>query len=112
MLLVIGTSMIQQVWFYQHDLARLAASRFSALDLGFSRRRAAVRNAFDGSFPVFHVCSACEPSPTHAVSTLFPLFPVFLVVEYMATMRALRPSSSDQEIQNIGNSRDPLDCTR
>jgi hypothetical protein len=27
---------------------------------------------------VFHVCSVCEPSPTRAVSTLFPLFPVFL----------------------------------
>jgi hypothetical protein len=46
---------------------------------------------FDGLFPEFHVCSACESSPTRSVSTPFLLFPVFLIAEYVAVMSAIRP---------------------
>ena len=64
-----------------------------------------------GRFPVFHVCSTSEPSPTRDVSVLFLMFPVFLVVENMAITRPLRPYGSWPEIQNTGNAKNSLSQT-
>lgn len=63
-----------------------------------NRGRGLIRNSeiapFPSPFPVFHVCSTCEPNPTRDASTLFLMFPVFPVLEDMAITRRAHSSAT------------------